>query len=408
MKLLAIETSCDETAVAVVDARGDLQHLSFTVLGNALYSQAHKHAAYGGVFPNLAKREHATNLVPLLDTALSGAHMSTLEDRVISAREKTFLRELLRREPELEDALLKYVRMHGKPPVDAIAVTAGPGLEPALWVGINFARALSYLWQLPILPVNHLEGHVIASAVSTDDAHPESYVSHELAFPVLGLIISGGHTEFVYASAWGAYSVVGATRDDSVGEAFDKVARLLGIPYPGGAGLAALAERGRQSPSRIMTPQSTGKNALPRPMRDTDDLDFSFSGLKTAVLYRVRDSGMLTDHDREALAAAFEEAVVDVLLVKTERALSHHPTRTFLIGGGVSANTYIRKRMQALFERRNDAVLRLPARGLSTDNAVMIGMAGYVMHLRGAPTYTGADMLAASGTLRMDATDNPR
>lgn len=401
MKLLSIETSCDETAVAVLEASGDMNKLAFTVLGNALYSQAQKHAVYGGVFPSLAKREHAVNLVPLLDLALKDAHLGSLEERRLTREDQAFLAGLLVREPELLQAIVRYAETHGKPVVDAIAVTTGPGLEPALWVGINFARALSYLWNLPIIPVNHLEGHVIASAVTSSDAGRESYTVQELAFPILGLILSGGHTEFVYAHAWGEYEVLGATRDDSIGEAFDKVARLVGIPYPGGAGLSALAEKGRQAPSLITTPHHRETAPLPRPMIASDDLDFSFSGLKTAVLYRVRDAGTLSDKDQEQLAAAFEEAVVDVLLAKTERALSQHTAHTFLIGGGVSANTYIRKRMQALFDRRGDVTLRLPARGLSTDNAIMIGMAGYVAHLRGVQTYTGTDDLVAMGTMRM-------
>lgn len=400
MKLLAIETSCDETAVAIVDAHGDMEHLSFSVLGNALYSQAQKHAAYGGVFPNLAKREHAANLVPLLDTALTEAHCAVLTERHITRDEHTFLEKLLVREPELYRSIVRYMASHDKPPVDVIAVTTGPGLEPALWVGINFARALSYLWNLPILPVNHLEGHMIASAVNAANDQ-RSYTIDTLSFPVLGLILSGGHTEFMYARTWGDYTELGSTRDDSIGEAFDKVARLLGVPYPGGPGLSALAEKGRQRPSLVMTPHKREHNPLPRPMINSHDLDFSFSGLKTAVLYRTRDMGDMNDTDRESLAAAFEEAVVDVLLAKTEHALEQHAARTFLIGGGVSANTYIRKRMETLFARRGDVVLRLPARGLSTDNAVMIGMAGYLMHLRNTPTQSGTDDITASGTMRL-------
>jgi len=401
MRLLSIETSCDETAVAIVDAQGAIDDLAFTIRGNALYSQAQKHAAYGGVYPNLAKREHAMNLVPLLDAALSEARLSVLEDQTITHGQIEYLQKLLKREEGLCVALLRYAKEHRAPPVDAIAVTRGPGLEPALWVGINFARALSYLWNLPILPVNHLEGHIIASAVSQREG-TNDYVAQKLTFPVLGLILSGGHTEFVYAPTWGDYRVVGSTRDDSIGEAFDKVARLAGLPYPGGPGLSALAQKGRTAPLAHKTPVPAYAKLLPRPMLQSGDLDFSFSGLKTAALYYVKDKGELSDSDRQLLAAGFEEAVTDVLLAKTKLALSLHPTKTFLIGGGVSANTYIREHMERFFEKEADVELRLPARGLSTDNAVMIGMAGYLMHLRNTPTFTGTDELIADGTLRMD------
>ena len=400
MRLLSIETSCDETAVAVVDAEGDIGHLTFNVRGNALYSQALKHAAYGGVYPNLAKREHAGNLVPLLDAALTEARISTHEDHTISQEQQDFLKTLLNREEGLFVALMRYLKEHKTPAIDAIAVTQGPGLEPALWVGINFARALSYIWNLPILPVNHLEGHVIASAV-TQDAKTHAYVIEKMEFPILGLILSGGHTEFVYAKTWGDYTVVGSTRDDSIGEAFDKVARLLGLPYPGGLALSLLAEKGRSAPVTTRTPVPAYAKLLPRPMMQSDDLDFSFSGLKTAALYHVRDKGELTESDRRQLAAAFEESVKDVLVEKTKKALAMHPSKTLLVGGGVSANTYIRKNLEQLLSGEAGCMLRLPAQGLSTDNAVMIGMAGYLMHLRNAPTFNGTDHLAAEGTLRM-------
>jgi N6-L-threonylcarbamoyladenine synthase len=401
MRLLAIETSCDETAVAVVDAQGSAENLSYSVRGNALYSQAQKHAAYGGVYPNLAKREHAINLVPLLDAALSEARLSTLADQTISKEQMHFLQTLLQREEGLCIALIRYAKEHSAPAVDAIAVTQGPGLEPALWVGINFARALSYLWNVPILPVNHLEGHIIASAVSLREGSTNEYVAGTLDFPVLGLILSGGHTEFVHATTWGDYAVVGSTRDDSIGEAFDKVARLVGVPYPGGPALSALAKKGRSNPAlRTMSAPAYAK-LLPRPMMQSGDLDFSFSGLKTAALYYVRDKGEMTESDQHMLAAAFEESVKDVLIAKTKLALTLYPSKTFLIGGGVSANTYIREHMQQLFEKETGVQLRLPALGLSTDNAVMIGMAGYLMHLRNAPTLTGTDMLTADGTLKM-------
>jgi len=300
MKLLAIETSCDETAVAVLEAEGTPESATFRVCGNALYSQAAKHSAFGGVYPSLAKREHAENLVPLIHTALTEARLRNDEPQRLSSADTAFLRDLLVREEALARALIQYTREHGAPQVDAIAVTQGPGLEPALWVGINFARALAHLWNLPIIPVNHLEGHIIASAVRT--AGERHYRIEAIAFPILGLILSGGHTEFVHATSWGEYRVIGATRDDSIGEAFDKVARLLGLPYPGGPALSACAEKARAR-MRAHLPGAVKMKPFPRPMLRSPDLDFSFSGLKTAVLYFVRDQTELSEELCNTIAA---------------------------------------------------------------------------------------------------------
>lgn len=403
MKILSIETSCDETAVAVLEATGSYKDAHFSVLGNALYSQANKHAAYGGVYPVLAKREHALNLLPLLTTALQDARLSVAGENKLTDEQRTFLQTLLVREEGLYRVFVTYVEKIQKPEIEAIAVTQGPGLEPALWVGINFARALSYVWDIPILPVNHLEGHIVASIVHSTDAENKQYEVTDISFPVLGLIVSGGHTEFVYAESWGVYHVVGATRDDSIGEAFDKVARLLGIPYPGGEGLSRLAIQGRQTLSTRPAHYTKDLKKMPRPMLQSDDLDFSFSGLKTAVLYQVKDLGTLNDIQRTLLAAEFEDAVSDVVIKKTELALSRYPANTFVLGGGVSANKHIRTRLERMFkEPDHTSTLRLPAQGLSTDNAVMIGMAGYFMHLRNAPTKKGTDELMASGSLGLD------
>lgn len=402
MKLLSIETSCDETAVSILEATGSAENAVFTVRGDALYSQASKHAQYGGVFPSLAKREHAANLVPLLDRALIESGDREIASQTLSEEVQTFLKTLLVREEELYDALLQYLSRVKRPAIDAIAVTYGPGLEPALWVGVNFARALATIWNLPIIPVNHLEGHIVASAVTRSIVVQGKYAMNTTPFPALCLVLSGGHTEFIYASAWGSYQVVGQTRDDSVGEAFDKVARLLGIPYPGGPGLSGLARKYRiATATRPVTPGHVA-HKLPRPMAKTDDLDFSFSGLKTAVLYWVRDLGELTDDMRAQVATEFEDAVADVLLAKATRALDTYPSHAFLLGGGVSANTYLRERLTHHFKKEGiDVPLYLPADGLSTDNAIMIGMAGYLIHLRGTPTLRGSDDLRAQGNLKI-------
>lgn len=403
MKILAIETSCDETAVCVLEATGSEHDTRFTILGDALYSQASKHAVFGGVYPNLAKREHAENLVPLLVSALKEAGMYGPFRRNLTSDQTAFLETVLVREAGLLPVLTQTLVSIERPPIDAIAVTHGPGLEPALWVGINFARTLAYVWDLPLVPINHLEGHLVASAVSTppDTCHGQ-YILDDLQFPVLGLVLSGGHTEFVHATAWGHYTRIGGTRDDSIGEAFDKVARLMDLPYPGGPELSRLAEKGRPALLRREIPVTKGLRTLPRPMLHSDDLDFSFSGLKTAVKYQIRDLGELNDESRMRIAAEFEQAVTEVILTKTTRALEQYPAHAFMLGGGVSANTYLRTRLAHLFAHRGDGIpLRLPAEGLSTDNAVMIGMAGYLAHLRNAPTRHASEELCADGNLAL-------
>ncbi len=409
MLLLSIETSCDETGVTVLQAKGKADQASFQVRGNALYSQAAKHSEYGGVYPTLAKREHAANLVPLLATALKQAGLYQEAPQQIEPAVEASLTELLRREPELTDLLLTTLRNTERPKVDAIAVTTGPGLEPALWIGVNFADALSRAWNIPVLPVNHLEGHVVASASTrTNDAN-ESYTLHGTTFPVLALLISGGHTELVHAPAWGTYTVVGETRDDAVGEAYDKVARMLGLPYPGGLHIANLAREGRR-----LAHQKFGKpladQKLPRPMLTSNDCDFSFSGLKTAVLYLTRELRELDEHAKLRIATEFEEAVVDVLLAKVRRALSEHDTKTFVLGGGVAANEYIRERLNLMLtEQWPDVRIQFPPKGLSTDNAVMIGMAGYLLFERnGKGSFATPDELRADGRKRLADTPATR
>ncbi|MBP9749380.1 MAG: tRNA (adenosine(37)-N6)-threonylcarbamoyltransferase complex transferase subunit TsaD [Candidatus Pacebacteria bacterium] len=402
MKILAIETSCDETAVSVLEATGTFPDVRFTVHGNALYSQAKLHAAFGGVYPTLAKREHVANLTPLLVAALREAKMYDRVESAATAEQITFCNTLFSHEPRLCESVLRDIPTLRTPDIDAIAVTQGPGLEPALWVGINFARALAYFWNLPIIPVNHLEGHLVASAVQVSDT-PRDYVLEDIPFPVLGLLISGGHTEFVYARAWGSYEVIGATRDDSVGEAFDKIARLLDLPYPGGPEISRYAARGRPSLLRREVLQGgIMQKPLPRPMATSDDLDFSFSGLKTAVKYALQAIPEITDVIRDRMCAEFEEAVVDVFSTKTKRALAHYATNTFVLGGGVSANTYIRARLADLIASNGNGVaMRVPAQGLSTDNAIMIGMAAYLDHLRNTPTAQATDALQANGNLSL-------
>lgn len=363
MRILAIETSCDETAVALVESEGALPSVSVKVLGTALYSQAKLHAKYGGVYPNLAKREHGSNLAPLTKVALTEAKMWRDEVRQISPELRKTIEELLAREGELVFGALEIIETGAKPDIDAIAVTEGPGLEPALWVGINFAKALALAWGLPLIPVNHMEGHLLSSLVR--DGKIES-----VSLPVLALLISGGHTEFVVMREWGSYEKIGETLDDAVGEAFDKVARLLELPYPGGPQISRLAEEARV---KGITP----KKKLPRPMLDSKNLDFSFSGLKTAVLYLVRDMGTLTDEDKLGIAREFEDAAAEVFVAKTRVAIEKTGAKSIVLGGGVAANLHIRSELKKFVEKEcSDIALYLPDPSITGDNAMMIAIAG--------------------------------
>ena len=408
MRILGIETSCDESAVCVIDAQGEFySDFQFSVLGNALISQTEIHAKYGGVFPNLAKREHAKNLVPILEKALDDAGMLHETPTDISAYSDK-LQQILEREPELYAQLSVFLPKYARPEIDAIAVTVGPGLEPALWVGINFARALSFVWDTPIVAVNHMEGHIVMSLVDFDlIRNPNTSFLNEvlglkpIRFPMLALLISGGHTELVLSKEFQNYEILGATRDDAVGEAYDKVARLMGLPYPGGPEISRLAEKARAcdeaTPHRIK---------LPRPMLNDDSLDFSFAGLKTAVRKIVDSKGPTfgdssrsdLDSFRMQLAREFEDAVADVLVGKTMRACDEYGAKTVVVGGGVSANKNIRKRLKEELEKA-DVKLFVPPPAFATDNALMIALAGY-FHARKS-TYSKPESLKAEGNLHL-------
>ena len=309
MRVLGIESSCDETAVAVYDGSEGL-------LSHRLYSQVAMHQAYGGVVPELASRDHVRRLLPLVREALA-------ESR--SDRDS----------------------------IDAIAYTAGPGLIGALLVGAGFAAGLSLAWGKPAFAIHHLEGHLLAPLLE----------SNAPDFPFLALLVSGGHTQLVDVAALGDYRILGETLDDAAGEAFDKTAKLLGLPYPGGAALAALAEQGRAD-----------RFVFPRPMLDRPGLDFSFSGLKTAALVTLRglepDQGVRAD-----IARGFQEAVVDTLAEKCRRALVATGHRRLVIAGGVGANRRLRERLGEVVQPLG-AQLYFPRTEFCTDNGAMIALAG--------------------------------
>lgn len=378
MKILAIETSCDETALALIKAEGDLSLPKFEILKTALFSQASMHAEFGGVFPSLAKREHAKNLLPLLGEILESR---SFDDSNVNWSE---IEELLHRETELVQNLRNFVITHEKPDIDFIAVTEGPGLEPALWVGINFAIALSIIWQIPVLPVNHMEGH-IASVLVT---------SEKVEFPALALLISGGHTEIVLIKNWGEYEILGQTKDDAIGEAYDKVARMLNLPYPGGPEISKLAKEAREENL------SDSEIVFPRPMIGSKDYDFSLSGLKTAVLYKVQKIGELSDENKKNIAREFEQSIVDVLNKKIGNAIKEFGVKNLIVGGGVIANQYIRDELNKT-AKENGAKALFPEIELSTDNASMIAIAGFLKKFRTDPKI--GLKIRAVGNLKLDS-----
>jgi len=313
MRVLGIETSCDETGVALYDSDHGL-------LADAVHSQVQLHADYGGVVPELASRDHVRRLVPLIrniiDKAAESVPGMTLED------------------------------------VDAVAYTAGPGLAGALMVGAGFGETLAWSLGLPAIPVHHMEGHLLAPLLSTDQSVP---------FPFVALLVSGGHTQLVEVAGIGEYRLLGESVDDAAGEAFDKTAKLLDLGYPGGPALAKTAEAG--NPDRFH---------FPRPMTDRPGLDFSFSGLKTFTLNTVNAHEPLSDQDRADMARAFEDAVVDTLYIKCRRALESTGCDTLLMAGGVSAN----RRLRRTLDERLDATVIYPPQALCTDNGAMIAFAG--------------------------------
>jgi N6-L-threonylcarbamoyladenine synthase len=381
MKILGIETSCDETAICLIEARSTGTGQVLTVLGNQLYSQVAKHKEFGGVFPMLAKREHQKNLVPLFVKCLEEVHHlvqqtghSSLEKEEIQTKKIEELRKVLDREVELFEDFIKVIPNFKKPDIDAIAVTNGPGLEPALWVGVNFAKALSALWDIPVIATNHMEGHVVVSALQRIESEKNKFLIKKTKYPAIALLISGGHTELVLVKSDLEYEIVGRTRDDAVGEAYDKVARMLGLPYPGGPEISKLAD----VYSGLLREARNDKNIkFPRPMIYSKDLDFSFSGLKTSVLYLIKELPKLTEEIKQEISFEFQNAVIDVLVAKTKKAVEQYGAQTLIVGGGVIANKDIRIALEKLATDLN-IDFQLPEISASTDNALMIALAGFL------------------------------
>lgn len=320
MLILGIESSCDETGIALYDSEDGL-------LAHTLHSQVAMHAEYGGVVPELASRDHIRRVVPLLRETL------------------------LRGERTLDD-------------VDAVAYTRGPGLSGALLVGCAFAEALAVAINKPTIPVHHLEGHLLSPLLSADPP----------TFPFVALLVSGGHTQLMQVTGVGEYELLGETLDDAAGEAFDKSAKLLGLPYPGGALLSKLAEQGRPEVYK-----------LPRPMLHSGDLSFSFSGLKTAVLTLVREQGEnLTDEFKADAARAFQEAIVEVLVKKSLKAMKQTGLQQLVVAGGVGANKQLRCTLDNEAKRKRFRVY-YPELEFCTDNGAMIALAGCLRLQSGTP-----------------------
>ncbi len=390
MKILSIETSCDETGIAILE-QGNEQTVQ--ILSNALASQIAIHAEYGGVFPALAKRAHAEKITFLLEQALSDAELLEAVDIPLEtiSEQLSFLDE---KETTLKEHVTPFLTYYKKPDIDYIAVTVGPGLEPALWVGVNTAKALSLIWGIPVIPINHMEGHVVTAAF--EKINEDTYVLSPLDFPLLSLLVSGGHTELVLSEAFGSYQKIGKTRDDAVGEAFDKVARVLGLPYPGGPAVSKLAKEWRDA-------EETRTFVLPRPMLHSGDFDFSFSGIKTAVLYSARDLGReMTDEEKRALAGEFENAAIEVLIKKTLDAVSEYNAQTIIVGGGVAGNTYLRSELiEKVAATYPDVRVLFPEQWLATDNAIMIGMAAMLQIFSKTPQTIVPEDLKADGNLSL-------
>lgn len=313
--ILGIESSCDETGIAIVVDGHDMR-------SNIVATQIKSHMRFGGVVPEIASRHHVEQITQLINLALEKADM-TFED------------------------------------IDAIAVTKGPGLVGSLLIGITAAKTLAFVHEKPLIGVNHMAGHIYANQIV-----------HPIHFPALALVVSGGHTELVYMPQDGQYQKIGDTRDDAVGEAFDKVGRLLGIPYPGGKKMDEMAQKGQDI------------YAYPRPMIAEDNFDFSFSGLKSAVINHLHQAEQKGESlDPNGVAASFQAAAVEVLVEKTKRALIQYPVKQLLLAGGVAANSGLRKGLtEALATLKDEVELVCPPLKLCGDNGAMIAAAAYTLY----------------------------
>lgn len=403
MITLGIETSCDETALAILETKQDGAGLLYRIVSSLIHSQADLHREYGGVYPTLAKREHGRNLLPLLrkiliESAQIGPSRHVMDDHAFQTKIANIKSKYADKNSDLVDSLVDIDFLRHVPNIDRIAITEGPGLEPALWVGISFAEILGDLWSIPIVPVNHMEGHVVGSLLSNNVKDNGWNQLKEIQYPGIALLISGGHTELVQIDRQSdekvfplRYNIIGQTKDDAVGEAYDKVARLLEFPYPGGPQISKLAEEASREGLEFIS-------KLPRPMLNSDNLDFSFSGLKTAVLYSIRDeknlTGIISNEFKKGLALEFEMCVEEIMSKKLRKAIDKVGAKTIIVGGGVVANVRLRRAFEKL-SIEYDLPLYLPSAHVSGDNALMIALAGSI------DDRTYGNSLKADGTKRL-------
>ena len=345
MNILAIETSCDDTCISIIQVKNKKSK----ILSNIISSQVKLHTKYGGVYPTLAKREHQRNL-PLI--------------------------------------LKKVLKKTSQSKIDLIAITVGPGLEPCLWTGINFAKEISKKWNLSIVPVNHIEGHIAANFIGGNSKF--KITNYKNLFPAICLIVSGGHTQLILMQDIGKYKILGETRDDAAGECFDKTARILGLSYPGGPAIAAEAAKYKiqdtkykiQLPRPMMyqkhkrgVSRAKGERRVQSTLRP--NYDFSFSGLKTAVLYEVRKKKRKSKKFISAMAFEIQQAIIDVLIHKTLKAAKEFKVRTIILGGGVIANNELRKQFKSKVAEDGLRQVLFPSKRLCVDNAAMIGITAY-------------------------------
>lgn len=357
MKILAIETSCDDTCLSVLEKKGD----KIKLLSQIISSQEKLHAPYGGVFPSLAKREHQDKIIPLLEQALKKADLLKSKEKTKTEKFNS-IEKILERNPELLAHLKIFLERFEKPKINQLAVTIGPGLEPCLWVGVNLAKALSFYWNLPICGVNHLEGHLLSAWLEKNQP-PK--------FPAIGLIVSGGNTQLILMEKIGKYKLIGETRDDAAGECFDKTARILGLNYPGGREISRQAKTFKKPVYNIR---------LPRPMLYEKNFDFSFSGLKTAVLY---DFKKRTEKEKKSpayiaeMSHEIQNAIIEVLIRKTFKAVEKYKAKTIILGGGVSANESLRAEIKKECSNLKMHCF-LPKNEHTADNAGMIALAAAI------------------------------
>lgn len=355
MNILGIDTSCDETTASVVKIDKD----DIRIKSNIISSQVKLHEKFGGVYPTIAKREHQKNLVPTVKKALEEAEVLKKEKRNLKKKK---IKSILKREKTLSKATIDFLKKYTAD-IDKIAITQGPGLDPCLWIGINFAKTLSFSWRKPTVPINHIEAHLLSPLLKL-----KSKEEFKSLLPACALVVSGGHTQLVLVKDIKKYKVLGATKDDAAGECFDKTARILGLSYPGGPKIAKKAKKEGMDFD------------LPRPMINSGDYNFSFSGLKTAVLYKHKEQKESTKQKEKyinGMSKEIQNSIVEVLVSKTTQAVKEFKVKSVMIGGGVAANQKLREELKkAIRENDLNIPFHAPSSRLCTDNAAMVALMG--------------------------------